>query len=86
MNPKLKIVLHKSNIIRPICTILVGKEHKTEHRLLMGTVVMLTGVVIAKYFGHHDNRMIALVGDALGYGMHGIGLLPVVDLIVDLEG
>jgi hypothetical protein len=79
----LQVVIVKVNIIRPIASCVFGKNHNTAHRLLAGTVVMAAGVMIAKYVGHSPNEIIAHLGDGVGYGLHGIGLIPFIESIAE---
>jgi hypothetical protein len=32
--------------------------------------------------GHHPNEIIAFIGDAVGYAVHGLGLTPFVETIL----
>lgn len=73
----------KLNIVRTICTNLVGKHHSFHHRAIVGVCVMLTGVVVAKSVGHHEVQIVALLGDTLGYGLHGVGLIPFVEHLLE---
>jgi hypothetical protein len=42
---------------------------------------MMIGVLIAKTIGHHHIQFVAIFGDMIGYGIHGLGLMPFVDAI-----
>lgn len=79
----MKKLLHRLNLPRYICNILVDKKHCLCHRYFVGILVMMCGVVIAKTIGHHPTHYIALVGDTLGYGLHGIGLIPFVETLLE---
>lgn len=72
----------KLNVGRVVCTHMLGKEHSTAHHMIVGAVVMCAGVLIAKTTGHHPNEIIAFFGDAVGYGVHGLGLTPFVEAIL----
>ena len=76
------VVVYHMNVARPICTHLVGHHHTFAHRLLTGVVLMAVGVFIAKYFGHHPNEVVAAIGDGVGYGLHGLGLTPIVEAML----
>ena len=71
------------NVVRPICRNLVGQHHGFAHRAVVGVGIMLLGVVLAKTIGHHEYAIIALLGDTLGYGLHGIGLIPFVEHLLE---
>lgn len=81
----IRLIIVRVNIVRPMCDSLVGKHHTFLHRALAGIAIMLIGVVIAKTLGHADHHAVAIVGDAIGYGLHGIGLIPFAEAIVNSE-
>lgn len=70
-----KVVYH-TNVIRPICKLLLDDKHSHKKRMFVGVMIMIFGVIIAKYLGDDSNIIIASVGDGFGYGVHGIGLIP----------
>ena len=76
-------IVRKLNPARPVCDALLGKKHTHGHRMLVGAVVMGTGVMIAKYTGHSEYEVVAYVGDAVGYGVHGLGLTPFVEFLLE---
>lgn len=83
----IRIVIYRINIVRPVCNHLVGKKHNFGHRLITGVAVMIAGVLIAKEVGHSHNEIIAMVGDTVGYGLHGLGLTPIVEAMIgEYEG
>jgi hypothetical protein len=79
----MNIKTSKLNIVRPICSNLVGKNHEFHHRALVGVCIMIFGVIIAKTVGHNEQEIIAILGDTLGYGLHGMGLIPFVEALVE---
>jgi uncharacterized protein YcfJ len=78
----IQIFIYRVNVVRPICNHLVGRHHTFTHRLITGVIVMVVGVLIAKHFGHSSNQLVAIIGDAIGYGLHGLGLTPLVESMV----
>lgn len=70
------------NITRPVCHALLGKEHTHAHRMMVGTLVMSIGVLIAKSAGHVELAAVAFIGDAIDYGIHGLGLTPFLEFII----
>jgi hypothetical protein len=78
----LKVSLNKINFVHHACDTLASKNHHILVRLLFGICVMLTGVYIAKTLGHHPVEAVAMAGDTVGYGIHGIGLIPFVEKIL----
>lgn len=83
MRRHVSLIVYRVNIVRPICNNLVGKHHTFRHRLVTGIVVMVVGVVIAKTVGHSENELVAILGDGLGYGLHGLGLTPIVEAMLE---
>lgn len=83
MKLKLKKFLRKINIIHHTCDGLIGKRHKFLHRACVGIVVMVVGVIIVKTLGHSANMLIAACGDLVGLSLHGIGLIPFVEALLE---
>jgi hypothetical protein len=77
-----QMVLHNANIPRVLCDHMLGEHHTTRHRMLVGTVVMLCGVLIAKTTGHIHSEVVEVMGDLTGYLVHGVGAVPYVDALV----
>ncbi len=71
------------NVIRPLCSMMFGKNHSVLSRMAAGVVIATTGVIIAKYFGHSHEPIIAYVGDGVGYGLHGLGLTPFIEYLAE---
>ncbi len=80
VRPLTKIIV-RCNVVTPLASLVFGRDHQTAHRLLAGTLVMAIGVIIAKYVGHAPNTIVAHLGDGLGYGLHGIGLIPFIESV-----
>ena len=76
-------VLRRVNVVRTACDHMMGPNHSTVHRILAGGVVMLVGVVLAKYAGHHEVVVVQYVGDLVGYGIHGLGLTPIAEVLLE---
>ena len=80
----LKKILYKVNLPRLICNHIVGKEHTIEHRLFVGSCIMIVGVLLSKVT--FDNYIhVHLFTDMVGYGIHGIGLTPWIELMSKAE-
>lgn len=71
------------DISRYISNHLVGENHSLTHRKITGVFVMITGVLITKAVITIPDMTIHVVGDIVGYAIHGIGLIPFVS---GLEG
>lgn len=57
---------------------LVGEDHTIIHRRISGGVVMGFGVGVTYVTHHMFGGVIGFIGDLVGYGIHGIGLMPFV--------
>lgn len=55
---------------------LIGKEHQPKHHMLVGGVIMIGGVIMAITASVHSSVIVHIVGDLIGYALHGIGLVP----------
>jgi hypothetical protein len=77
------ILVSRANIARPICAAMLGKHHSPVHRMAAGVVVMAVGVACAKFFGHMPSSTVAFIGDAVGYGLHGLGLTPFIEHLAE---
>jgi len=76
-------LLRKINIIHHTCDILAGDKHKFIHRAIVGIIVMVVGVVIFKTLGYHDTPSIAIFSSVVGHSIHGIGLIPFVEYLLE---
>ena len=75
-------VINRVCLVKVFANHLCGKDHKLYHRGIIGIGIMLIGVSIAKATGHSDVHFITLVGDTVGYGLHGIGLIPFIEALI----
>lgn len=73
---KLPNFLHYINIPRHLANHVIGKQHTKYHRYTAGVIVMAIGVTVAHSFSHVGNTLVALMGDLVGYSIHGTGLIP----------
>lgn len=71
------------NIMHPICNAVFGKGHTLAQRLIVGTLVALIGVGVAKWSGHSTNAVVGHLGDMVGYGMHALGLAPFIEWMAE---
>lgn len=78
INNPVRLVLVRVNVIRPICSVVLGRNHSVLHRMMAGFVVAAVGVFIAKHGAAYINEYIA---DGFGYGLHGIGLVPFIEYL-----
>lgn len=76
-------IVVKVNVIRPICSLMFGRNHSVLIRMGAGVVIAATGVVVAKYFGHSHDPIVSYFGDGIGYGLHGLGLTPFIEYMAE---
>lgn len=81
---KLVDAIRRINVMHPVCKTVFGANHHFAHRAVFGVGIMIGGVVVAKTLGHHPEFHLAVIGDTLGYGLHGVGLIPFVEEILAL--
>lgn len=82
---KLKSALHIANVPRKLADHLVGKNHTNYHRRWCGAFVMLIGVGFVKLTGMIDIYLIHFAGDIIGYAIHGVGAIPFLTAIENLN-
>lgn len=76
---------------KAVCSHLIGKNHTFGHRLFVGGVIMMLGVMTAKIGGGFLDQIlphgISFLGhwtaDLVGYLGHGIGAMPIVEKIAE---
>lgn len=71
--------VQRFNPITILCDHLVGKNHTHGHRMMVGVAVIIVGVFVAKT-GAGTPAVVHILTDAIGYGVHGIGLVPFVEI------
>lgn len=79
-----KRILNVINVPRKICTALLGNKQRARHRMLVGFIFMVTGVLMSKYCSHVDNYIIDVFGDLFGYLIHGTGCVPFIDYLTEV--
>lgn len=68
------------NIPHHVCQHLVGEQHTATHRMMVGAIIMISGVYSIQLFEFHT-LIFRVVADVVGYGVHGIGLIPFADYL-----
>jgi len=61
-----------------ICNVAIGHDHKPAFRYAAGLVLMILGVCLSKAFAH--NELLHIPSDLVGYGIHGMGLTPFIEI------
>jgi hypothetical protein len=69
------------NLPRYICHVLIGREHKAEHRMLAGGVVMICGVLVSQMTG--ELLIVKATAELIGCTLHAIGAIPILEWLLD---
>lgn len=75
--------LHYINVPKHVCTHIAGEKYKPRHKMLAGLVVGVIGVLISHIpilLGH--GMLITIISDTVGYGFHGLGLVPFINYYI----
>lgn len=68
------------NFPRKICNHIIGKEHREHHRIVVGSVIMVIGVFVAKS-PIVNNLLFHIFHECVGFLIHCIGAIPIVQRI-----
>lgn len=74
-----------ANLPRELCHMMLGDQHKTSHRMVVGFVVMTAGVLVAKQAHHMPYEALATLTDLTGYGVHALGATPFIEWLLGAE-
>ena len=66
-----------------VCHQTIGRDHTPHHRMIAGILIMSVGVVIAKSANSFDAHWVHYVLDGVGYGVHGLGLTPFIESLME---
>ena len=69
-----------------ICNHLIGKEHRLIHRVVVGILIMISGVYLTKLCLLSHYLIIHVIGDTLGFLIHGVGTIPIVEIFLEMNG
>lgn len=69
------------NIPKVMATHLFSEHHSNTHRRVCGAVVMLIGVGFVTIMHNFNSVTIHFFSDIVGYGFHGIGLIPYITIL-----
>lgn len=84
MRLKVLDLLKKINIVKKVCTHLIGKEHTDYHRYFVGLMFMFVGVALAK-FTHDLTLPVHFACDTAGYFLHGLGAVPFIETVLSQQ-
>ncbi len=70
-------ILTKLNVSKAVCDHLLNEHHTDTHRMTIGVIIIGLGVSISKI--HVEFIVIHYIFDAVGYAIHGIGLVPFIE-------
>jgi hypothetical protein len=79
---KLKIIFNNIKLSRVVCDHLFSKSHTEVHRIGIGFIIMGMGVFVSKI--PTSIHAIHFLLDGIGYGIHGIGIAPIIDKLASL--
>jgi hypothetical protein len=65
---------------------LMDEHHSRMHRFFFGFLISIFGVCVSHYTSHIGMDALAILGHHLGYGIHGIGYIPMYKAIEKKEG
>lgn len=77
INNKFKNPLSELN--ESVYSHLLGEKHTPRHRRIAGIIIMVFGVGLVKCAYAIPFEVIHFIGDGMGYFIHGVGGLPIVE-------
>jgi len=78
---KITKALNYINLPKHTANHLIGNQHTQGHRMFIGAIVIIIGVVISKGSAHIGLSVMHYFGDAVGYLVHGIGTIPYIEAL-----
>lgn len=79
---KLKVkhlLFEKLNVSKRIANHLIGEEHTPAHRITVGGVIALCGMIIIKSV--HEPMLLSFFSEFFGVTLHAIGAIPLLETI-----
>jgi hypothetical protein len=74
----------KVNLAKLVATHLVGKQHSHTHRIMVGLCFIIIGVVIGEYLVVIiPGTLFHILASGFGYTLHGFGVIPIINKILD---
>lgn len=74
-------LLSKLNLSKWIASHLIGENHSSFHRKIVGIFIMIFGVGLTKIYYLVHFESLNFLADIVGYGFHGLGLIPFIKSI-----
>lgn len=71
------------NISHRICEHFLGENHTANHRITVGSIIMVIGVVIAH--AHVEHIILSVTANTVGYTLHAIGSFPIMEKIIEFH-
>lgn len=84
MQSKLLHAVRWANVPKRLANAMIGHDHSPLWRMGFGVVIMAGGVAIAKS-AHDMATFWQYTLDLVGYGIHGLGLTPVIETLLEVE-
>lgn len=72
------------DICKKICNHLIGDNHTDHHKLIIGTLVIILGILIDQFFQIFEYRIIHYFGSITVCLVHGIGAVPYVEMLLKI--
>ncbi len=82
MNCKSICCILTTRLSRNIANHLFGPNHTSAHKMVIGAVILLIGVSIAKAAHMIEFFPAQIAVDAAGYSIHGMGLAPFLEVLM----
>jgi hypothetical protein len=79
----MRSVIHVVNVPRYVCRTLIGEHHTHAHRMVAGGTMMAGGVLLSHMAAEPHILLLTLAGDLVGYAIHGMGLVPFLDFLLE---
>lgn len=75
---RIRLIVRHINVSKKICHHLIGKKHTPGHQMFVGACIMTGGVLFVRITAAAETHAIHIIGDIMGYFIHGVGAIPFV--------
>lgn len=76
-------IYNNFNLPKKVCNHIIGKEHSQTHRVVVGSTIMVIGVIIAQV-PIINTFTVHVMSETVGFLLHCIGAIPIVQSIEKL--